>query len=294
MTPDRFLSRPLAEWAALPRAAGDPLYGDFALGEFVRTAAIDDLQLDLTTHPAGSIVAEHCHTSLLLLFLLDGCLEETACGRTTLAHPGALFVRPAGVAHSARALRPSRLFSIEAGSGWLERSGAADLSSGLEATEWTDRMALLAVNVYRAFSLLDSGPAAALALTGHLQVLLAELAQPVDASPVPLWLSEVRRYLDARLEERINLAMLARRAGVHPVHLSRSFRKHFGMTLTEHVRQGRLAAAMVRLTTTDDAVATIAREAGFADQSHFTREFRRAVGDSPGGYRAVVRARPTG
>jgi AraC family transcriptional regulator len=81
---------------------------------------------------------------------------------------------------------------------------------------------------------------------------------------------------------------------VHPVHLSRSFRRHFGLTLTEYVRQGRLARAMVRLSTTDDPMIEIARDVGFADQSHFTREFRRAVGDSPGGYRSRLRGRRGG
>jgi len=293
MPTDSLHARPPAEWAALPRSAGDPVYGDFALGEFLRTAAIGDLRFDVTAHPEGAVIVEHRHASLLLLFVLDGTLEETACGRTTTAPAGALLVRPEGVAHSARVLRSCRLFSIEPGRDWLEGIGAGRMADEFPPTEWSDRMALLTVKVYGAFARVDTGPAAALALTGHLQVLLAELAGPAVATGAPLWLGDVREYLDARLGERLDLPRLARRAGVHPVHLSRAFRRHFGLTLTEYVRQGRMAAAMVRLTTTDDAVATIARDTGFADQSHFTREFRRTVGHSPGGYRAGLRGRPT-
>ncbi len=294
MTSDHFLTRSPAEWATSPRAVGDPLYGDFALGEFVRTAAIDDLRLDVTAHHADATIAEHAHPSTLLLFVLDGEIEERVGTRVTVGRPGALFVRPEGTAHAARALRRSRLFSIEPGPLWLERVGAQSLIGRLQPSEGTEQLSPLVLKVYRAFALLDAGPAAGLALQGYLQALLAELLQP-DAGPsVPLWLRDTRDFLDAHLRQRLDLRVLARRAGVHPVHLSRTFRKHFGLTMTDYLRRGRLAAAMVRLSTTDDPVSQIARDAGFADPSHFAREFRRSLGDSPAGYRGSLRGRPGG
>jgi len=292
MTPDRLLPHSPAEWARLPRAVGDPLYGDFALGEFVSTAAIGDLRLDVTAHPVGAAIAEHAHPSLLLLFVLEGELEELSCGRISVGRPGSLLVRPEGVVHAARMLRRSRLFSIEPGPAWLEQIGARDLITRLEASEWTERLTPLMLKVYGCFTALESGPAAGLALQGYLQALLAELVHPTERSGAPLWLRDTRQYLDAHLGEPLRLDLLARRAGVHPVHLSRSFRKHYGVTLTDYLRQGRLVGTMIRLSTTDDAVSDIARDAGFSDPSHFTREFRRLTGDSPAGYRAGRRGRP--
>ncbi len=291
MLPNFQLELSAGEWAARPRAPGDPLYGDFALGEFVRTALIDDLRLDVTAHPAEAVVTEHSHPTPLLLLVLDGAMEESCEGRTTAALPGTVLMRPAGASHSVRFLRPTRLFSIESGPAWLESRGAASLVDGLRASEWAERHSWLALQVYRAFALLDTTPAAALILQGYLQALLGELVPPMEGGGVPLWLLEIRRSLDADLRQRLDLERLARQARVHPVHLSRTFRKHFGVTLTDYLRQGRLAAAMVRLSTTDAPIAAVARESGFADASHFAREFRRSVGDSPAGYRAGIRAK---
>jgi AraC family transcriptional regulator len=61
------------------------------------------------------------------------------------------------------------------------------------------------------------------------------------------------------------------------------------VSVGEYVRRERLDWAVAQLTTTDTPVATVAAEAGFADQSHFTRAFKRHTGLTPGRYRRVVR-----
>lgn len=284
-------SRTPDEWAALPRSVGDPLYGDFALGEFVRTTSIKDLLLEVTAHPADSLVEEHAHPTPLLLFVLDGAIEERLGGRVVKAEQGTLLVRPAYTPHTVRALRRSRVFSIEPGAQWLAQVGAAGLISALPTGEWTDRYTSLALKVYGAFAQLGNSPSAELVVQGYVQALLGELVQPLEGSGVPLWLRDVRKTLDDDPRQRLDLDRLAERAGVHPVHLSRAFRKHFGLTMTAHLRQARLSAAMVKLSTTDDSIAEVAAQTGFADASHLAREFRRAVGGSPAGYRGSVRER---
>jgi transcriptional regulator GlxA family with amidase domain len=55
------------------------------------------------------------------------------------------------------------------------------------------------------------------------------------------------------------------------------FRARYGESIGEHSRRLRLEWAE-RLVRSDEALASIAAHAGFADQSHFTREFRRRFG----------------
>ena len=65
------------------------------------------------------------------------------------------------------------------------------------------------------------------------------------------------------------------------------------MSVTAYARTLRLEWATVAVATTDDPIARIALDAGFADQSHFTRSFRRHHGVTPGAL-SRARARLTG
>jgi AraC family transcriptional regulator len=81
------------------------------------------------------------------------------------------------------------------------------------------------------------------------------------------------------------LAALGHMAGVHPVHLARSFGSHYGCSPGEYVRALRIEEAKARLQDSKEPLAEIAVACGFSDQSHFSTAFRRAVGVSPGAYR---------
>jgi AraC family transcriptional regulator len=76
---------------------------------------------------------------------------------------------------------------------------------------------------------------------------------------------------------------------VHPVHLARVFRLTYGTPVGSYLRGLRLAWAAGRLTDSEDTIAQIALEAGFFDQSHFTRTFRQYFGLTPQAYRRAVR-----
>jgi AraC-like DNA-binding protein len=77
-------------------------------------------------------------------------------------------------------------------------------------------------------------------------------------------------------------------AGVHPVHLTRVFRLHYGTPVGAYVRGLRLDWAAGRLTASGQCIAEIALQAGFYDQSHFTRAFKRRFGLTPRAYRRAA------
>jgi AraC family transcriptional regulator len=83
-----------------------------------------------------------------------------------------------------------------------------------------------------------------------------------------------------------SLTALAREAGVHPVHLARTFRRIQGCTLGDYVRHLRLEWARRQLSGTDRPIAEVALSCGFADQSHFTRAFRAGYDMTPAAFRA--------
>jgi len=105
----------------------------------------------------------------------------------------------------------------------------------------------------------------------------------------PRWLGEARALLHDRYRENLRLADVADSVGVHPVHLARVFRSRYGIPVGAYARGLRLTWAAGRLRDSGDGIAQIALEAGFFDQSHFTRTFKRHFGLTPLAYRQTGR-----
>lgn len=114
-----------------------------------------------------------------------------------------------------------------------------------------------------------------------------ELADPTAiATP---WLARIRDQLAAAAVGRPPLAGLARSAEVHPVYLMRAFKRAYGCSIGEFVRELRIARAANHLAHSADSVCATAAQFGFADQSHFCRAFRTETGVAPSNYRMLAR-----
>lgn len=92
-----------------------------------------------------------------------------------------------------------------------------------------------------------------------------------------------RRYLDERWAVRVPLAELAAHAGLSRFELARTFRAQVGLPPHAYQLDRRIARARALLAA-GEPVAWVALSCGFADQPHFTRGFKRAVGVTPGAY----------
>ena len=100
----------------------------------------------------------------------------------------------------------------------------------------------------------------------------------------------VRAFLHDSYTTQATLADVAAVAGCSRFAAYRAFRLRYGLSPSEYERQLRLRAARQALAS-GAAVADVAAEAGFADQAHLTRWFRRCYGVTPGAYRTAARAR---
>ena len=79
---------------------------------------------------------------------------------------------------------------------------------------------------------------------------------------------------------------MARTVGVERTRLIRAFRRHFHTTPATYLRKLRAGEAARLLVETDAPIAEIALTAGFADQSHLNRVFKRLMGCTPAAFRA--------
>lgn len=95
---------------------------------------------------------------------------------------------------------------------------------------------------------------------------------------------EVCAYVDDHLGSRLSLGDLAAVAGVSRFHFARQFRLRTGETPMGYVLRRRVERARQLLLERGCRVCDVAALLGFADQSHFTRTFKRFVGVSPSRY----------
>ncbi|MEM6675629.1 MAG: AraC family transcriptional regulator [Planctomycetota bacterium] len=101
----------------------------------------------------------------------------------------------------------------------------------------------------------------------------------------PPWAAVIRELLEDRWDDPLELRDLAEAAGVHPVTISRSFRRLFGDTFARFRRRLRVERSLGPLLDERMPLSELALACGFADQSHFTRAFREFVGQPPNALR---------
>jgi AraC family transcriptional regulator len=106
-------------------------------------------------------------------------------------------------------------------------------------------------------------------------------------------LSRVVAHVEENLGERLELATLAGIACMSRFHFARMFRRAMGESPMAYVSQRRIERAKRLLADRESALAAIAFELGFCDQSHFTRSFRKATGTTPAHFRLAQVAAQT-
>jgi AraC-like DNA-binding protein len=103
------------------------------------------------------------------------------------------------------------------------------------------------------------------------------------AETLPQSLRRAREFLHAHADEPLDLAQLAAAAGTGIRALQLGFRRHFGMSISEMLRDVRLAHLNVRLAAAspDESITDIAFELGFTHLSRMASAYRAKFGETP-------------
>lgn len=228
----------------------------------------------------------HRHESALLSVLVRGSMR-CSCDAQPYA-PWIAVYHPPGAAHRTR-FSGARAVILELGGRWLDRlaghAPAPQVPVVLDAqTQW---VAARLVSEFR-----NLRPASLLVIEGLTIQLLAAAARAAQApdGEAPPWLDQLLVRLQQDFTRDLSLNELAAALNVHPVRMSRVFRRATDRTIGEYVRELRVRHLSDQLATSRETLADLALTAGFYDQSHCTREFKRATGMTPGAYRAMLRS----
>lgn len=104
---------------------------------------------------------------------------------------------------------------------------------------------------------------------------------------MPGKISEACSYMQLHFTEPLNIAAIARKAGMSEVSFYRHFKNATGQTPAEYLINLRLNMALELLQTTPaTGISDIALQSGFNDSSYFARLFRRKFGFSPRQFRS--------
>lgn len=95
----------------------------------------------------------------------------------------------------------------------------------------------------------------------------------------------VAAHVEANLACKIVIKELAASLDISVGHFCRAFKCTFGMPARIWIRQRRIEFAQGLMLTTRASLCEIALNCGMSDQSHFTRSFRRIVGEAPSSWR---------
>jgi AraC family transcriptional regulator len=270
----------VANPGAAPVWLGSPRFNTLDCGAFMVTDAL---------FPAGHRLDKHFHDRTVVGLTLRG-EWDSVLGSTCLSNsPGMMHVEPAGDSH-------------------LNQFGSGGAHVVVIQPNPTHEMF---VHPFRA--LLESAVQLQLGMLGILiaERLENELMDRDDLSPLaieslstdlliagsrwtrlrsgsqPVWLLRAADYLHEQFLQRPSLAELSNVAGVSPEHFNREFRRVYRTGPAEYIRYLRLSWAAERLRGHCQSVAEIASAAGFADQSHFTRHFRKHFGVTPAAFRSA-------
>jgi AraC-like DNA-binding protein len=231
----------------------------------------------------------HAHGEYVIAIVDEGAEVFCCRGETHLAPAGSIYTINPHDPHDGRAAeRGWRYRAFYPGFALVDRViGAGERQ--LRRTVWRDAQAW---RLLSAMHDLFAAPACTLARQSALvaaveRVFVANAGNATPAAKIETQaLRRVRDLLCDAYDEQHTLESLAGGACLHPNYLLAVFKRQYGVTPAVFLRTVRLerAKAMIR---SGQPLKAVAQDAGFFDQAHLTRCFRRVFGATPSAYAAA-------
>jgi AraC-like DNA-binding protein len=170
---------------------------------------------------------------------------------------------------------------------WLQAHGFE-----LPTQTWSDSPALYQRLLQAFADLFDAGvpdrEGRLAALFGALPGFLGANARVSDEGHPRL--DAAAAFIRAHRSDPLSLEDICTACGLSRAYLIRAFRQHYGLTPHGYLLDQRVQLARAQLRQ-GRAIAEVAQEAGFADQAHLQRAFKKHLAATPGHYRNATGVR---
>ena len=111
------------------------------------------------------------------------------------------------------------------------------------------------------------------------------------AGALSAWRAQrVASHIETNLSGTIRVRDLARLVGLSNSYFCHAFKRRYGLTVHVYLTCRRIEMSQQLMLSTTDSLSEIALSCGMSDQAHFTRAFRRVVGETPNRWRQSRRA----
>jgi AraC-like DNA-binding protein len=220
-----------------------------------------------------------------------------ASARTILIPPGALHrfvVEPGEVGRLRlvcfpsndlfRYLSPLHIAMLDG----LARSGVSTADHGEQAA-WISHLSdsiIEGFNIEDVWAQRTQWGAIGLLLTLHAKEQDVAYGQPYLRHKAKI--KEIVSWIEDNLAENITLEQISDEFGISRSLLTREFRSYTGKSLVEYCNARRVQKAAIALATTEDSIIKVALDSGFANLSHFHRQFKSQFGITPAAFRRKI------
>lgn len=255
-------------------------------GAPLQTRTVPGFVLSEVRYGPGTVLPKHSHEQAYFSFLWRGGYQEEYGRRLRECEPGTAVFHPAGEVHADRfSGAGGHLLNLEINPSPQARVKDPDFP--LVDARYFGGGPVVELGLKLCAALSARAPGGPDVIQDLAFEILSE-AYESDGRPgnnPPRWLDTVTEILHARFDEPISLAVVSACVGLHPVHVARAFRKHYRCSVHEYLRRLRIGFSCRQIAGGELRLVDIALTAGFCDQSHFSKTFKRSTGMSPAEFR---------
>jgi AraC family transcriptional regulator len=248
-------------------------------GEIHRAVEADGLALVDQHTQCGATLPKHRHGHAWFTFLFAGSYIERLPSLERCCSAGMVIWHPADLVHENNFVSNGHNLNLVIGPEWLEGL-PPDISLPDSGRSWEGGLPYrVGLELYRRLNQ-D-------AQISHESVadLISVCAPSKREHGRTRWLPLILEWMNDEYSWTLTLSEASKQAGVHPVHVSRSFRRTLGCTFREYLTLIRIRRATDLLRRSSACITEIAFACGFSDHAHFTRTFKRTTGLTPTAYR---------
>lgn len=255
---------------------------------------INGLTISESMYPPRLRQPKHTHQRASFSFVVTGNYFETLGKQSATRQASTIIFHPPEESHAVEFQDNVRILNVHFDATRLAYLRENSIIVESSMIRRTGDIAFLGHRIHEEFWRMDD--VSTLAIEGLILEILAETYRRKDRAlekDCPIWLGQIEDFLRQNFSQSLTVEHIAKIAGVHPVHLTRVFRRRHRCTVGEYIRRLRIEFACRQLSKTPNSLSYIALAAGFADQSHFSKSFKTILGLTPAEYRKNFKAGST-